>query len=192
MELKKIAYPYLENLWKEMGETVNLAIPNGVEIIYVERIKGQHTLNVDIKIGSRLPVFCTSMGRAMLAALPEERWDDFLSPKNMISLTPRTLTKREAILKELRKAKFRGFAVNNEEVDLGIRSVAAPIRNLNGDVVAAVNIAVPSIRVSVRKLETVLAKKVVDTAERISASLGYTSSFPGDGAHYFHQRGGTT
>jgi len=97
-----------------------------------------------------------------------------LEASDLVPQTPRTIRGREAITRELRKVRTRGFATNNEEVHIGVRSVAAPIRAANGEVVAAVNIAVPTSRVSLRTLETVLAKTVVETGNRISFALGYT------------------
>jgi PcaR/PcaU/PobR family beta-ketoadipate pathway transcriptional regulator len=173
LDLKRIAYPYLEEISKETGETVNLAVLDGEEIVYVERIKTQHILNVDIQIGSRLPVYCTSMGKAMLVFLPESQVEKILDAKDLVPLTSRTTINKEAIKRKLKKVRVRGFATNNEEVHIGVRSVAAPIRNFNGEVIAAVNIAVPSIRVSLKKLETVIAPKVVETANKISFALGY-------------------
>ena len=87
--------------------------------------------------------------------------------------TKYTIARKGDLRKELERVRARGFATNNEELSLGLRSVAAPVRNFTGEVIGAVNIAVPSIRVSVRRLETVLSKKVVETANKISYVLGY-------------------
>lgn len=179
LNLRKVAFPYLEKTSKEIGETVNLAILDGTEIVYVERIKTQQILNINLEIGSRLPAFCTSMGKAMLAYLPEDRLEELLNRTNLIPLTSNTITHREAIRKELERVGRRGFATNNEELAIGLRSVAAPVRNFRGEVIAAVNIAVPSIRVSQKKLETVLARRAMETAHQISSSLGYKEAKEG-------------
>jgi len=173
LDLRKVASPYLEAASKEIGETVNLAILDGTEIVYVERIKTQQILNINLQVGSRLPAYCTSMGKAMLAFLPESRLKEILEKTDAVALTPYTITRKEDLKKELQKVKAQGFAMNNEELSIGLRSVAAPVRNAKGEVIAAVNIAVPSIRVSLKKLETVFAKKVMETADRISMILGY-------------------
>jgi len=175
LDLRKVASPYLEAASKEIGETVNLAILDGTEIVYVERIKTQQILNINLQVGSRLHAYCTSMGKAMLAFLPESRLKEILEKADMVALTPYTITRKEDLKKELQKVRARGFAMNNEELSIGLRSVAAPVRNFTGEVIAAVNIAVPSIRVSLRRLETDLAKKVIETANKISYTLGYRS-----------------
>jgi DNA-binding IclR family transcriptional regulator len=88
-------------------------------------------------------------------------------------LTPNTITSKSDLLRELKRIRARGFATNNEETHIGVRSVAAPVRNSSGEVVASVNIIVPTIRSSRKELETVLAEKVIAMADRISAVLGY-------------------
>ena len=173
LDLRRVAFPYLEETSKEIGETVNLAILDGTEIVYVERIKTQQILNINLQVGSRLPAYCTSVGKAMLAFLPEDRLEEVLRKTALVSFTSHTITRKEGLKKELQKVRIRGFATNNEELSIGLRSVAAPVRNFTGEVIAAVNIAVPSIRVSLKRLETVLAKKVVEIADKISFILGY-------------------
>jgi len=173
LDLKKVAFPFLEKTSKEIGETVNLAILDGTDIVYVERIKTEQILNINLQIGSRLPAYCTSMGKAMLAFLPEDRLQEILKKMDLRPVTPYTITCKGDLRKELKKVKARGFATNNEELSLGLRSVAAPVRNFKGEVIAAVNIAVPSIRISQKRLEKIFAEKVVETANQISSTLGY-------------------
>ena len=171
LDLRKVAFPYLDRTSKEVGETVNLAILDGTEIVYVERIRTEQILNINLHVGSRLPVHCTSMGKTMLAFLPEKRLGEVFKKMKLSCLTPHTITSKKALRKELERVRGRGFSTNNEEVCIGLRSVAAPVRNFTGDVIAAVNIAVPSIRVPLRKLGTFFAKKVMETADQISFSI---------------------
>jgi IclR family pca regulon transcriptional regulator len=179
LDLRKVALPFLLETSKEIGETVNLAVLDGNEIVYVERIKTQQILNINLHVGSRLPAFCTSMGKAMLAFLPKDRLREILARMELTPLTAYTITKKQHLEKELRRVRARGFATNNEELSVGLRSTAAPVRNFNGEVIAAVNIAVPSIRVSPKRLETVFAKKVMATADKISSVLGYKAEVSG-------------
>jgi len=172
-DLRKVAFPHLEKTSKEIGETVNLAILDGTEIVYVERIKTQQILNINLEVGSRLPAYCTSMGKALLAFLPEKQLGELLRKMTFKPHTSNTLLSKEALQRELEKVRRRGFATNNEELSNGLRSVAAPVRDASGKVIAAVNIAVPSSRVQLKQLETVLARKVMETADRISFTLGY-------------------
>jgi PcaR/PcaU/PobR family beta-ketoadipate pathway transcriptional regulator len=178
LDLRKVAFPFLDKTSKEIGETVNLAILDGTEIVYVERIKTQQILNINLEVGSRLPAYCTSMGKAMMAFLPPHRLEALLKETNLKPQTSNTITSKEGLKKDLEKVKRCGFATNNEELSVGLRSVAAPVRNASGEVIAAVNIAVPSIRVRLKRLETVLARKVMETADLISFTLGYRKEIP--------------
>jgi IclR family pca regulon transcriptional regulator len=173
MDLRKIAHPFLEAASKEIGETVNLAILDGVEIVYVERIKTEQILNINLQVGSRLPTYCTSMGKAILAFMQKGRVKEIMKEVNLVPLTPNTISRKSDLKKELQKIRENGFAINNEELVIGLRSVAAPVRNYRGEVIGAVNIAVPSSRVSLKVLEFEMAKKVMETADKISQTLGY-------------------
>ncbi len=173
LDLRKMASPHLEKTSKEIGETVNLAILDGKEIVYVERIKTQQILNINLEVGSRLPAYSTSMGKAIMAFLPRPRLEALLRKMNLKPHTSNTITSIEGLKNELEKVRRCGFATNNEELANGLRSVAAPVRNSEGEVIAAVNIAVPSIRVQIKRLETVLAQKAIETADQISFALGY-------------------
>lgn len=178
LDLRKAALPYLEKTSKEIGETVNLAVLDGTEIVYVERIKTEQILNINLQVGSRLPAYCTSMGKAMLSFLQKDRLEELLKKIDLRPLTSHTITSKEGLRKELERVKACGFATNNEELSHGLRSVAAPVRNFKGEVIAAVNIAVPSIRISQKKIETIFAKKVMETAFQISSVLGYKEGPP--------------
>jgi len=172
-ELKQIASPFLKSASEEIGETVNLAILDGLEIIYVERVKTQQILNINLEVGSRLPAFCTAMGKAMLAFLPEDQLENILRKIEFKSIATKALKNEQRLRRDLKKVRDKGFAVNNQELADGLRSVAAPVRNYKGEVIAAVNIAVPTIRVSLENLETVLAEKVKEIAGNISSAIGY-------------------
>ncbi len=178
IDLKRIAHPYLDELSREIGETVNLAIFDGTEIVYVDRIKTEQIVNINLNIGSRLPVHCTSMGKCILAFLPEEELAQLLDTMTMNSLTPATITGKERFREELRTVRERGYALNNQELELGLRSVAAPVRDASGAVIAAVNIAVPASRVEPDELVGRFAGKVVGVTQVISEAMGYR----GDGA----------
>jgi DNA-binding IclR family transcriptional regulator len=173
MDLERLAYPYLEATSKEIEETLNLAVLDGKEIVYVGRVVSQQTLNISMQIGSRRPLHSTSMGKAILAFMAKGRLKELLDTLEMASFTSRTVTTRRELERDLDRITVRGFAVSNGEMEIGVRSVAAPIRNASGAVIAAVNIAVPAIRVSLRQLETVMAEKVTETADKISFVLGY-------------------
>jgi IclR family pca regulon transcriptional regulator len=173
IDLKVIAHPYLEELSRELGETVNLAIFDGTGSVYVDRIKTEQIININLSIGSRLPVHCTSMGKCLLAYLPDDELAELLDRIEMMPVTPNTITDRGKLLEELRVVRERGFSLNNRELEVGLRSVAAPVRDESRMVIAAVNIAVPSSRVTLEELRGKLAKKVVEVARVISEGMGY-------------------
>ena len=172
LDLERIAYPYLEQASIELKEAVNLAILDGKEIVYVGRHASRQTLNVNIQIGARRPLHCTSMGKVLLAFMPKDQLQRILGTVELTPFTPRTITKVRDLKICLERVRDRGFAISNEEMEVGVRSVAAPIRNSMNAIYAAVNIAVPTSRISLNKLETVLAKKAIGIANKISFVMG--------------------
>lgn len=178
-DLAEVAFPYLRELSKETGETVNLCILDGTEIVYLQRVPTLHLLRSGIRLGSRHPAHCTSVGKVLLAFLPQDRLEDVLPRMGLQSFTPKTITNQKDLRKELDKVRARGFAICNEELSLGVRAVAAPIRNLEGEVVAGVNIGIPTARCSMKDWENRFGQKVMGTAARISAALGFKDIGPG-------------
>ncbi|MFH1906202.1 MAG: IclR family transcriptional regulator [Chloroflexota bacterium] len=172
LELAQIAQPYLKSLSDATGETTNMAIRDGADIIYVARNITQRILSVNLYRGSRLPVHCTSMGKAQLIDLSQKELFDLLGEGPYQKMTPNTITRLEELMSELEKIRKQGYAINDEELAIGLRSVAAPIRGSGGKVVAAINVSAPGSRISRQELEERLAPKVVDTAGQISSSLG--------------------
>lgn len=171
LDWRKVAHYYLEQLSKETRETVNLSVLNGQGILYLIRIKTEKILPFDLHIGSQLPVHCTSMGKVLMAFAPQEQTSPILNMLNLRPLTHRTLTRLKDYLKELEETRKRGYAINDEELSVGLRSVAAPVQDAQGLTMAAINIAVPTKRFSRKALENVLAPQVMRTAEEISRAL---------------------
>jgi IclR family pca regulon transcriptional regulator len=173
IDLKTLAHPYLKDLSERVGETVNLGILDGTEMIYLERIKTNHILNLNLNVGSRLPAYSTSLGKAIAAFLPEPELKAFFKNLNLKPMTSNTITSRKKLKEEFLRIRKKGVAVNNGETDRGIRSVAAPIRDQSGRVIAALNISVPSIRITREILQTRLAAEVTRVAGVLSEALGY-------------------
>ena len=172
LEMTQIAQPYLKALSAECGETTNMTIRDGEEIVYVVRNKTGRIISVNLQLGSRLPVYCTSMGKAQLIDLSRDELRELLGEGPYPVMGPNTVTSLNALVTELDKVRQQGYAINDEEMAVGLRSVAAPVRGAARQVVAAINISVPSARVSRQELEMGLAPMVVDTARRISLALG--------------------
>lgn len=177
MELRAISSPYLQRLSDETGFTVNMAILDGADILYVERCRssraGQREIDLNLHVGSRLPAYCTSMGKVLLAYLSPERRAAMLDGLQLGKRGPNTLTNRKALEAELAAIRERGLALNNEELAYGLRSIAAPVRGPGDDVVAAINLAVHSSMVSMRDLVARLGTSLRRTAAEISAQVGY-------------------
>jgi IclR family transcriptional regulator, pca regulon regulatory protein len=177
MDLRELAAPHLQALSDETGHTVNMAVLDGVDIVYIERCRtsrqGQREIDLNLHIGSRLPAYCTSMGKVLLANLQPDALRDVLKQTEFVRRGPNTLTARSELLAELDRVRESGLAVNNEELAYGLRSVAAPVRSPTGDVVAAINLAVHRSMVSFDALLARLGPPLQRTADEISARIGY-------------------
>ena len=176
LEVKQVAAPFLRGLVDEVEETVNLAVLDHHEVVYIDRVGSKHMLNVYRPIGSRLPVYCTSTGKSLLAFLPPEQLEAALTATVWERRTETTVTTPEALKEQLALVRNRGFADSNGEMIPELRAVAAPIRQHDGQVVATVNISVPSHRVSHEELIGKFGSKVLETAQQISRALGYNLS----------------
>ena len=183
MELRQIASPHLKRLCDETGHTVNMAILDDVDIVYIERHRAsrrnQDAIDLDLHVGSRLPAYCTSMGKVLLAFLPAAERDEVLQRITFDRRGPNTLTSRTALLAELERVRSAGIAVNNEELAYGLRSVAVPVLAPSGEAVAAVNLAAHRAMASLDDLVARIGPLMRRTAAEISAKLGYRSAPPG-------------
>jgi IclR family transcriptional regulator, pca regulon regulatory protein len=172
LDVVEVARPYLKALSQETGESSSMAIRDGREIIYVLRISPLQIVNLNLHLGAHLPVYCTSMGKAQLIDLSSEAAADLLGKGPYEALTRHSITNLADLNNELTQARQNGFAINDEELVIGMRSVAAPIRNDEGQIIAACNISAASARVSRADLEGSLAPLVLDSANQISKALG--------------------
>ena len=177
MDLREVAAPHLQALSDQTGHTVNMAVLDGADILYIERCRtsqrGQRDIDLNLHIGSRLPAYCTSMGKVLLAHLDAEELESVLAQVRFAPRGPNTLTGKEQLLKELGRVRTAGLAVNNEELAYGLRSIAAPVRRQNGEVVAAINLAVHRSMVSLDQLVAHLGPMLKHAAEEISARVSY-------------------
>jgi len=177
MELRQIAAPHLQALSDETGHTVNMAVLDGIDILYIERCRtssqGQRDIDLNLHVGSRLPAYCTSMGKILLADLPRDEQKKRLAQIQLSKRGPNTLTAKTALLEELGRVRACGLAVNNEELAYGLRSIAAPVQGQDGDVVAAINLAVHRSLVSMEDLVVRLGPALKATGRQISARIGF-------------------
>jgi IclR family pca regulon transcriptional regulator len=178
LELREVATPYLRRLAEETGFTANLAIRDGVHIVYIQRVRSavpppELDIELDLHVGSRLPAYCTSMGKVLLAFLPERERDALIDRISFRPRGPNSLPSQQALLLELERVRNQGIAVNNEELAYGLRSFAAPVRAANGEVVAAANLAVHTSSVPIGELLVQVGPALRRAADGISARLGF-------------------
>ena len=177
MELRQISSPHLQQLSDETGHTVNMAILDGADIVYIERCRtsqqGQRQIDLDLHVGSRLPAYCTSMGKVLLAFLPERARSQVLERVHLVDRGPNTITSKRELVAELERVRRLRLGVNNEELAYGLRSIAVPVCDYTGDAVAAINLAVHRSAASIDDLVERLSPALTRTAAEISARLGY-------------------
>jgi IclR family pca regulon transcriptional regulator len=175
-ELWNTAHPYLVRANQKYAETFNLAILEGDQILYIDRVKTRSILTINLEIGSKLPAYCTSMGRVLLAGLTRKEARKRLQSTSRKRHTGKTVTdidKLEAILQEVRE---RGFAINDGELAPELYSAAAPVINREGKTIAALNMAVNAAKHDKDYLNNVMVPAVIQCARRISAAMGNFTS----------------
>jgi IclR family pca regulon transcriptional regulator len=168
-ELPELAMPYLRALRRTTDETVNMALLDRVEVVYVARVVSDHLVSLRLYVGSRLPAYASSLGRAILAFLPEDEVDRILADSRLERVTEHTIVEPRRLKAELRRIRNRGYAVNDQEIAIGLRGVAAPVLSASERPIAAVNISIPRPLKTPTEIEAVLAPAVVETANSISA-----------------------
>jgi len=174
LELREIALPYLTELSKQVNETVNLAVLDGWKLIYIERIKTQQIVNINLHVGSRLELYNTAMGRVLVAGQNKEWISQYLKYlRKLPQARPYWTNKGKKLLGVLELVRKRDYAINNEEFTLGLRSVASPVRNRKEEVIGAVNIAVSSSLYSLHELKQKLIPPLKGTTQSISAAIGF-------------------
>jgi IclR family pca regulon transcriptional regulator len=154
MPLATAAQPVLEHISHLLHESCSIATLDGVEIVYIARANVTRIMSIDLGVGSRLPAFCTSMGRAILANLPPEELESVLARVEFKRYTERTITNPAKLTQALRQIRRDGYSIIDQELEHGLRSMAVPIQNPSGKVVAALNIGAHAQRVSIQEMQT--------------------------------------
>ena len=171
--VRELALPFMEDIRKKTGTTVNLAILGGTDVIFVERLQSAHIVEPNLRIGSRLSVHLSCMGKSILAYLPEPELEKILKQVRFERKTEKTITSIEALKDELGEIRKKGFALNNEELEKGLFAIAAPLRNHTGFAVASMNIAVLLMRHSKQEAMKNFCPLLLDACRKISHSLGF-------------------
>jgi IclR family transcriptional regulator, pca regulon regulatory protein len=154
MPLATTAQPVLEHLSHILHESCSIALLDGVDIIYVARANVTRIMAIDLGVGTRLPAFCTSIGRVLLANLPPDEMEAQLSRIEFTRYTERTVTSVDSLRQVLLSARREGYAIVDQELELGLRSMAVPVQNHMGRVVAAINVGAHGQRVSLQDMQT--------------------------------------
>ncbi len=174
LEVRKIVHPFLVDLGSQHQETANLGVMEGLEIIYADKVESPHLLRMDLAVGCRIPAYCTGLGKAILAYRPEGEVHKAFGRVKFERRTPRTIASLRNLLEELRKIRHQGYAVDNEELAVGIRCVAVPIFNYTGNCIAAISIAGPTLRMTDERVKRA-KRDLLSVAKTISMRLGYTA-----------------
>ncbi|HEU5232739.1 MAG TPA: IclR family transcriptional regulator [Terriglobales bacterium] len=170
--LRKLSRPILQQLWRVTGETVNIAVLDGREVLYLDVMESSHTFRLVSQVGMRRPVYCTALGKAMLSFIPEEEQQYFFEGMSFERFTPHTIRGAVQLRKEFALIRQRGYSIDNEEAYLGSRCIAAPIFEASGKIAAALSVSGPTTRVT-RERVPVVAAAAKSAATAISRTLGY-------------------
>ena len=172
MDLVREAAPYLKELVNQCNETVHLGVLEEGEVLYLAKEESSQTIRMISYVGKRAPLHCTSLGKVLLAYLSAEERKKILGEKVLPRLTEKTITDKRELEKELNKVKKQGFALDRGENEKDVRCIAAPIRNYQGEVIAAVSISGPAFRIDVNTQNN-LKEALLETSKKISKRLGY-------------------
>lgn len=166
------AKPLLDHASATLHESCSMAVLDGDSIVYVARsASSRRLMSIDLNVGSRLPAYCTSMGRVLLAGLSEADLDAYLRALVPIAYTERTVTRRDALRRIVAESGRHGFALVDQELELGLRSMAVPVRDARGNVVAALNVSTHASRIGVLDLQARCLPVLRDAAQELSHAV---------------------
>jgi IclR family transcriptional regulator, pca regulon regulatory protein len=168
-----LAQPSMERLVDEIQESSSMSVLDGADVVYVARVPTKRIMTISLGLGSRLPAYPTSMGRVLLAARTDDEIDSYLETTPLLPLTSHTITDPVKLREALMKARAQGHALVDQELEVGVRSVAAPITTVDGHVVAAMNVSGHAARVTVAQLRQEylprLLEAAAETSDRVAA-----------------------
>jgi DNA-binding IclR family transcriptional regulator len=170
-DIRREAQRSIAALVRDTNETVHLAILDGVDVVYIDKVEGSQTMRMASMIGARNPAYCTGVGKALIAFLPPDELKARYTHYNFRAFTPRTIASFRALNAALAEIRKRGYATDNEEHEVGIRCAAAPIFNFRGTAISSLSITVPVIRCDQKRLFE-LARRVQAAADEITERCG--------------------
>lgn len=169
--IARVAQPVLEQLAEQLHESSSLAVLDGDAVVYLARAAARRILSIELAVGSRLPAACTSMGRVLLAALPEVPLTHFIDRVALKAHTPHTIVDKSQLRAELTRVRLQGFAIVDQELELGLRSIAVPVRRTDGTVIAAINAGVHVARADTDALRREFLPALQQASAAISAAM---------------------
>jgi IclR family KDG regulon transcriptional repressor len=172
LNLRDICRPFLSRLMNDTKETIHLAVLDDDQVLYLDKVEGPHALRMPSRVGRYIPTYCTSLGKAMLSCLDDQEVKSILRRQTLKPHTENTVKNINQLLADLRSVRKRGYAVDNEEIEIGLRCVGAPLRDYTGGMVGAISVAAPSARLS-EKNTPVIGRIVIAIAAEISEQLGF-------------------
>lgn len=172
LDLRQEVLPFMRELSELTGETVNLSVLDGHEVVYVEKVEGSSPLRLFSRIGHRAPAYCTGAGKVLLSEMSLDDVRAILRSQGMVPLTPNTLTTFEEFLHALDFVRLNGYALDDEECEIGASCIAAPIRGHKGKIVAALSISGASVRFGVDR-RSELVRLILDISRNASVRLGF-------------------
>jgi IclR family pca regulon transcriptional regulator len=171
LTLPQIAQPHLRELVEQVRESSSVSVLDGADVVYVAREPTQRIMTVAISVGTRFPAYATSMGRVLLAGMADAELDEFLETAELVALTSSTVTDRERLRKVIERVRTQGWALVDQELEDGLRSVAVPIRSSSGEVVAAMNLSTHVSRRTAAAIREELLPPLREAAGRIEGDL---------------------
>ncbi len=175
LDIRRLSLPYLQELNQQTRETIHLTVRHGLSAVYVEKLDSPEPLRIHSRIGAAVPLYCTAVGKVMLAYMPDEEREKILPQLGLKRLTPNTVRNRQELEGELYRVRKNGYACDLEEHELHIRCIAAPIWDHAGGVHASLSITAPMVRMSVTRLRQ-LAPTIQAAGLQISRELGYQAA----------------
>jgi IclR family pca regulon transcriptional regulator len=169
-----VAEPFMEEIVAELHESCSISVLDGHDIVYVARVPAKRIMSINLAVGSRLPAHATSMGKILLAHLPPHDLDSFFEHAPLQRFTERTICDHAVLREHLTRVRQRGWALANEEMERGIRSVAVPIWDKAGEVTSAINVSAHASRVSLKELRRRYLSILLGAAQAISRMLPVT------------------
>lgn len=165
------AQPVMRAVSQALGESCSAAVLEGEDVVYVARVAGRRILSVSLGPGARLPAYCTSMGRVLLSDLDEAELARFLDKAAIRANTPKTVTDRQALAARVAMVRRQGYAIVDEELELGLRSIAVPVRAPGGRIAAALNVSTQSARFTCEEMRQIVLPCLLDAARKIEDFL---------------------